>query len=141
MRMKSALLGFAVVGAIALSPLPASAAPATSSMAFSHTLNTQALNPASPESAGTILCNGDLCIQRTTSIINNKATVKAWADTFTFVGHFELLGPDGHIANSTTQAWVAGGAGWNFKGVARGSGYTIIAWDGSSKLGTVNFSV
>lgn len=148
MRKRSTLLGFVAGGAIILSTvataLPASAAPVTSLAAPStaqNTLNTQGPNTVTPDSVGSILCSGDLCIQRTTSIINNKATVKAWANTFTFVGHFELLGPDGHIANSTTAAWVAGGAGYNFNGVAAGSGYSIIAWDGSANIGQVNFRV
>jgi hypothetical protein len=154
MRIRSVLLGFVAAGAVVLSvgatTLPASAAPVSSAKVSSSTLGTRASStPASslaPNSAGAILCSGDLCIQRTTSIINHKATVKAWADTYDFYGHFELIGPDSHIANCPAgynEEWRAGGTGCNFTNVAQGSGYTIIAWKGSPpvNIGEVHFSV
>jgi hypothetical protein len=154
MRIRSVLLGFVAAGAVVLSvgatTLPASAAPVSSLKVSSSTLGTRASStPASslaPHSPGKILCSGDLCIQRTTSIINHKATIKAWADTYDFYGHFELLGPDGHIANCPeghNELWHAGGAGCNFLNVAQGGGYTIIAWDGSPpvNIGEVSFGV
>jgi hypothetical protein len=143
-RKRTALLGLMVTGAVALGTVatapPADAAPATSLTASANPLNAAGSLTVSPDSVGSVVCGGDLCIQRTTSIVNNKATVKAWARTFTFVGHFELRGPDGHIANSPTTSWAAGGAGYNFKGVAAGGGYSIIAWD-VTNIGQVNFRV
>jgi hypothetical protein len=156
MRMKSVLLGLAAAGAIVLSAgattLPASAAPVSSLKVSSSTLGTRASStPASslvPDTVGAVQCTGDLCIQRTTSIINNKATVKAWADTTSFFGHFELSGPDGHIANcpsNSNEQWNAGGTGCNFTNVAQGGGYTITAWKVSGKsvvnIGKVSFRV
>ena len=154
MRMKSVLLGFVAAGVIALSTgaaaLPASAAPAPSLKVSSSTLTTRALSapvgiviPASP---GAVICSGDLCIQRTSSIINNEATIEAWADNRPFHGHFELAGPDGVIANSADQDWYAGGAGHYFNNVARGGGYTITAWQGDptigyQNIGRVSFSI
>lgn len=150
--MPSILLSFAaasaiVLGASAATALPANAA-ATSAFRTSSGVtspkgsSTPVIRITSPADVGSILCNGDLCIQRVTSIINNKANIKAWADTTTFSGHFELDGPDGPIANSPTKVWSGGGAGFTFTGVARGGGYTMKAWQGTSVvLGTVHFSV
>jgi hypothetical protein len=144
--MKSVLLGFVAAGAIVLSTgattLPASAAPVTSLKVSSSTLSTRVSStPVSsfiPDSPGAVICRGDLCIQRTTSIINNRATVRAWANSFTFFGHFELSGPDGLIANSADKTWVSGGPGQNFTNVARGGGYTMTAWEGSRQFGYRN---
>lgn len=145
MRRRLTLLGFIASGAIVASAfataVPANAAPMATLTASSHSLVAPGPDTMSPDSTGKIECSGDVCIQRTTAIVNNKATVKAWANTFSFVGHFELLGPDGHIANSSTANWVASGAGANFKGVAAGGGYTVIAWDGDKNIGEVHFSV
>jgi hypothetical protein len=154
MRKKSALLGFAAAGAIVLSTvattLPASAAPVTSLTVSSSTLSTQGSSTRassfSPDSAGSVVCEGNLCIQRITSVVNNAATVEAWADGYTFTGHFELSGPDGLIGNSKNQTWVAGGTGHNFSGVPAGGGYTMTAWEGTPStgyhdIGQVNFAV
>jgi hypothetical protein len=145
MRKKLALLGLAIAGAIGLSTfatgLPASAAPATSITASAHTANAQGLGTVTPDAIGKVVCGAPtVCIQRTTEIINNKANVRAWANTVSFTGHFELVGPNGHIANSTVQHWVAGGGGWTFQGVAKGAQYSVIAW-GPGNVGHTNFSV
>lgn len=156
MRMKSVLLGFAAAGAIVLSTvattLPSNAAPVSSLKASSSTLSTRGSStPASniiPNDVGAVLCSGDLCIQRVTSIINNKATIKAWAWRFNFTGHMELSGPDGFIANAPTTdiLFTAGVTGVLFKNVARGGGYTITEWRGTRStgylnIGQVNFGV
>src|SRR5580692_2858083 len=140
---QSVLLGLAAAGAMVLSTvavtLPASAAPVTSSRVSSSA-------PAiglSPDSEGKLICSGNLCVQRVTSVENNEAYVEAWANKTTFTGHFALYGPDGHIANSKTQRWIGGGAGW-MPEIAAGGGYYIIAWQGGppwSNIGRVNFSV
>jgi hypothetical protein len=138
MRMKSVLIGFAATGAIVLSTvavaLPASAAPVASYQVSS----------SAPASVGAVLCSGDLCVQRVTSIDNGTAYVEAWANTAGFTGHFELSGPDGLIGNSKTKYWYAGGPGqlWD---IPQGGGYTVTAWQGSSApyrvIGQINFSV
>jgi len=143
LRKTSVLLGFAAAGAIVLSTvaaaLPASAAPVTSSNASSSA----SVSSVSPESAGKLLCSGNLCIQRVTSVENNEAYVEAWANSYTFTGHFALYGPDGWIANSKNKQWIGGGAGW-LPLIPAGSGYYIIAWQGGppwTNIGTVSFSV
>jgi hypothetical protein len=144
--MKSALIRFAAASAIVLSAvavtLPASAAPATSLKVSPSTLSAQGsstrANSPSIDDVGTILCSGNLCIQRVTAIINNKATIKAWAYRYNFTGHMELAGPDGFIANAPTSGdifWTAGVTGAFFRGVARGGGYTITAWRGTRTTG------
>jgi len=147
--LRSAAAGAIVLGAAATA-LPASAASVTSLKASASTLSTHGSSTSpgsiSPASAGSVVCEGDLCIQRVTSIINNAATVEAWADGYTFTGHFELSGPDGLIGNSPAGTWVAGGTGHYFSGVPEGSGYTITAWEGTSStgfhdIGQVNFRV
>lgn len=143
LRKTSVLLGFAAAGAIVLSTaavaLPASAAPVTSSKASSSA----AASSISPGSEGKLICSGNLCIQRVTSVVNNEAYVEAWAYKNTFTGHFALYGPDGWIANSKTKQWVGGGAGW-LPEIPAGGGYYIIAWQGGppwTDIGQVSFSV
>jgi len=142
-RKTSVLLRLAAAGAVVLgaaaAAVPANAAstaPQTSAAGAAAGSAVRALS-VSPDSAGSTVCEGDLCIQRITSIINNSATVEAWADGYTFTGHFELLGPDGHMANCPASAdytWVAGGTGCNFK-IPAGTGYTIKAWEGTRSTG------
>jgi hypothetical protein len=140
MRMKSVISGFAAVGAIALSTfataIPASAAPVPSSGASTSIVK--------PNDVGWIVCSGNICIQRISSIINNEADVKAWAWRTTFTGHFELDGPDGPMGNSGTRSWPAGGTGAVFL-IPRGNGYTITGWAGSAPPygdeGSVNFTI
>jgi len=144
-RKKSALLGLVLAGFIGLSTfatgLPASAAPATSLTASTNTLSAQSPDLVSPNAVGSVVCGGPaVCIQRTSEIVNHKATIRAWANTISFTGHFELTGPNGHIANSVTAHWVAGGNGPNFNGVPQGGGYSVIAW-GPGNIGHVNFAV
>jgi hypothetical protein len=144
-RKKSALLGLVVAGVIGLTTfatgLPASAAPATSLTASTSAVNAQGPTTAAPSGVGSVVCGGPvLCIQRTTIIVNHRANVAAWANTISFTGHFELVGPQGHIANSTVEHWVAGGKAFTFKNVAEGDGYTIIAW-GPGDIGHVAFRV
>jgi hypothetical protein len=94
---------------------------------------------------GDTQCDVDLCIKNLTKSGVNPATIKAWADTTTFTGHFELIYPDGHVRNSPTRTWKAGGAGFSFTKVPIGDGYTMKAWKGSGNkprnIGTVGFSV
>jgi hypothetical protein len=144
LRKASVLLGFAAAGAIVLSTvattLPASAAPVSSSKAASSSAPASSI---SPDSAGKLICSGNLCIQRVTSVENNEAYVEAWANTYTFTGHFALYGPDGWIANSKNKQWIGGGAGW-LPLIPAGGGYYIIAWQGGppwANIGEVSFSV
>jgi hypothetical protein len=146
MRKKSVLLGFAASGAIILGAstvaVPANAASLQSPSSKASTSSVSA-GKVSPASVGSILCGGDLCIQRITSIVNGKATVKAWADTRTFTGTFYLSGgPAGYFGQSSTKQWVAGGAGWPFTGVPQGGTYTATAWNtAGSEIGLVTFGV
>jgi hypothetical protein len=142
-RKTSVLLGFATAGAIVLSTVavtvPASAAPVASSKVSSSA----PASSVSPNSEGKLICSGNLCIQRVTSVENNEAYVEAWAYKTTFTGHFALYGPDGWIANSRNQRWIGGGAGW-LPLIPAGGGYYIIAWKGGppwSNIGEVSFSV
>jgi hypothetical protein len=140
---KSVLLGLAAAGAIVLSTvavaLPANAAPVTASRVSSSV----PASSFSPDSVGKLICSGNLCIQRVTSVENNEAYIEAWADKDSFTGHFALYGPDGWIANSRNQRWIGGGAGW-LPEIAAGGGYYIIAWEGGppwDNIGEVAFSV
>ena len=142
-RKTSVLLGFAAAGAIVLSTvavtLPASAAP----VALSQASSSAPASSIAPASVGKLICSGNLCIQRVTSVENNEAYVEAWAYKNTFTGHFALYGPDGWIANSNTKQWIGGGAGW-LPEIPAGGGYYIIAWQGGppwSNIGQVSFSV
>jgi hypothetical protein len=146
MRKKSILLGVAAAGAIVLSTvtvaLPASAAPVPSSKVSSSAITSR----VSPDSAGKLLCSGNLCVQRTTNIENNEAYVEAWAFKYNFTGWFTLYGPDGAMASSPGGAknWVGGGGGW-LPLIPKGSGYYIIAWQKTSgapaNIGEERFSV
>ncbi|MBR7827896.1 hypothetical protein KDK95_16380 [Actinospica sp. MGRD01-02] len=156
MRVKSSLLRLAAAGAVVLSAaataVPSSAAAVAPLKASSGTLSTHVSSTVaravSPDSAGSIICHGDLCIQRVTSVVNGVATVEAWADGYTFTGHFELSGPDGFIANypsSGYRTWVAGGTGAYFSGLAQDVTYTITAWSGTGApygdIGQVSFGI
>lgn len=107
---------------------------------------TAVLAPASGVvlAGGDIQCSGDLCIKNLTKSGVNPTTIKAWANTATFTGHFELIYHDGHVRNSPTRSWKAGGSGFNFTNVPIGDGYTMKAWKGSGNkpknIGTVGFS-
>jgi hypothetical protein len=139
MRKKSVLLRSAASGAIVLgafaAALPANAASAP--MPSSSTASS-----VSPASVGSILCNGDLCIQRITSIVNGKASVKAWAWKTNFTGTFYLEGAaEGYSGQSPTQKWIAGGTGHVFPGVPQGGDYVAAAWNSTEELGQVYFGV
>ena len=100
--------------------------------------------PAAAPAADPIQCDGDLCIQNISQGVFTS-TIKAWAKTTTFTGHFELKYSDGAVRNSPTRSWRAGGTGYDFTDVPVGDGYTMIAWKGTSNpftnIGTVGFSV
>ena len=145
MRKKSVLLGFAASGGIVLgafaATLPANAASLPSSTA--STQGSASAGSLSPDSVGSIVCGGDVCIQRITSVVNGKATIDAWANTATFTGVFYLgCGPVGDALNlsSPTQQWIAGGAGHDFAG-AYGD-CTVTEWKSSGvEIGNVSFAV
>jgi hypothetical protein len=147
MHKKPVLLGLAASGAITLgafaATVPASAASLTSSTASTHS-STSAVS-LSPASVGSILCSGDLCIQRVTSIVNGKATVKAWAFKTSFRGYFALT--DGDLGDydqeSPTEQWTAGGAGYLFTNVPQaGNPYTASAWTSpTNPIGWVYFGI
>ena len=145
MRKRSVLLRFTSSGAIILgafaATLPANAASLPSAPASTH--GSGSADSLSPASVGSILCSGDLCIQRITSVVNGTASVKAWADTSSFTGTFYLSGgPDGYDRASTTQKWNAGGAGFVFTNVPEGATYTATAWTTSNdEIGLVTFGV
>jgi hypothetical protein len=98
------------------------------------------------DNLGSILCNGDLCIQ-TNEINADSATIAAWAYTYAFGGHFELTTPDGQVFNSPTEVWAAGGAnyGFNVPLFCNQQWYTITAWAGNgnpyTEIGKVSFTV
>src|SRR5262249_50071548 len=83
-RMQSVLLSFAAAGAIVLGATTATALPASAAPASALRASSVLISPAgsaasdirlnSSRDVGAILCNGNLCIQRITAIINNKAT-------------------------------------------------------------------
>ena len=144
-RKRSVLLCSAASGAIVLSTF-AAALPANAASLPAAAASTNASSSAgslSPASVGSILCSGDLCIQRITSVVNGTASVKAWADTYSFTGSFYLSGgPDGYDRSSTTGKWNAGGTGYVFTDVPEGATYTATAWTtGGDEIGLVTFGV
>jgi hypothetical protein len=144
MRKKSVLLGFAASGAIVLGA-SAATLPANAASLPSSTASTSSPSAGSPSSAsvGSIVCAGDLCIQRITDIVNGKANVKAWAWKTNFTGTFFLAGgPAGYSGHSPTQGWTAGGTGYVFTNVPQGGGYTATQWTtGNDEIGLVTFAV
>jgi hypothetical protein len=139
-RKKYFLRGLLATGAIALSTagvaLPASAAPVTSA----HS----AVSAAPASAPGKLICSGDICVQRVTSISDNEAYVEVWAWKTGFTGHFQLYGPNGLIGNSSTTYWYAGGTGKLWR-IPAGGGYTAYGWAGKSApytpMGSINFAV
>lgn len=121
------LLSAAAIAGPAVVALPASAA----------TVTPAAVRPA----AGAVQCDANLCIQRTSENGVLPATVKAWANSKSFTGHFELIFPSDAVHNSPTESWKAGGAGYSFTGLGGGPGYEIVEWNGSSQDGLVGFAV
>lgn len=100
-----------------------------------------------------VVCNGDLCVQQG-ALSGGAAPVRAWADTTTFTGHFELdsngCGSPALWKNSPGGTWHAGGQGYTFTvpidGNCGNNGWGIIAWrhntNGSyTRLGTVTFFI
>ena len=99
-----------LLGLVAAVPAVANAAP----LLAAH----QSIRPAAAVPAvGAVQCDGNLCIQRTSASGANPATVRAWARTTTFTGHFELLFPDGVQKNSPNRSWTGGGSGFSFTGL------------------------
>ena len=117
MAALSALSAAALIGSAAMGALPASASTVV------------------PATAGATQCSGDLCIQNISPSGSSNSTIRAWADTTTFTGHFELTFSDGVAKNSPTETWHHGGAGFKFTGIPVGDGYRMTAWKGTSKTG------
>ena len=64
-------------------------------------------------------CGGDLCMQ-VVAESGNVATIKMWAYSYRFYGHFQLQMPNHRSTNGpNNQWWYAGGAG-----------YTFASWNG-----------
>jgi hypothetical protein len=142
--MKSVLLRLAtlvaiVLGTVALA-VPANAATVNSSQVAVSVANTYTVTPYS---YGAQQCSGDVCIQRVTSVENNSAYIEIWANTKSFYGHFELLGKDGHWANSSQKTWPKGCCGW-LPDVPTGN-WTAKAWQYSGgsyhNIGQVSFKI
>lgn len=133
MAAVTAMSAAALIGSGAMSVLPASAATPTSASASAS---------AAVPAADPILCTskGFLCVQNLSGE-NLPATIKAWADTKTFTGYFELQFPDGVTKRSSTGTWKAGGAGFNFTGVPQANGYNMIAVSGSKEIDNKSFNV
>jgi hypothetical protein len=133
----SLLAAVALAGSLALAATPAGAATAHPAKA--------AVTHVVPETKGSILCSGDLCIQYDGSIATcTIATVDAWADTTTESGHFEIEIPsEGYSQNSSSGTWVAGGAGFEFAVplYPRAVGYTVIFYHDKNSIGQVNFTI
>jgi hypothetical protein len=98
-----------------------------------------------------IVCGGDTCIQ-TASISGSYANVRAWANTTTFFGHFQLVntGCGTTIATSPNQVWPAGGAHYTFVNIfwktSCGNSWRITGWKKVSptkwdNMGSADFSI
>ena len=139
MRKKSVLLRSAASGAIVLgalaATLPANAAALPSSTA--STYGSISAGSLAPASVGSILCTGNLCIQRITSVVNGRANVKAWANTLNFTGYFVLT--RGATGQSPTHAWIAGGTGYVFTNLPAGVTLEITERAGIDILGVQSF--
>lgn len=93
--------------------------------------------------ADPISCSGDLCIQNI-SQNGSSSTIKAWAKTTTFTGHFEPQFPDGVVKNRPNEKWTAGGTGYDFTKVPEVNGYKMTAGKGTShfvSVGELGFNV
>jgi hypothetical protein len=100
---------------------------------------------SAPElAAGAIICGGDVCAQGFDQV-NNEGSIKAWANTTTFTGHFEIVNVVGNYANSPTKKWIAGGAGFVFTYEPLATSYNIDAWKGTkapyTKIGTAQITL
>lgn len=144
MRMKSGFLGLATLVTVVLSTVllgaPANAAtvdPAPVAVGLHNT------GIVAPNSVGAEQCSGRICIQRTTSVLNNSAYVEIWANGQPLSGHFELVGPDGHYANSRAKTWPANCCGWLPE--IPTNHWTAKAWDDHTGrailVGQVSFKV
>ena len=126
----------ALAGLMSLGTLPASAQVLEA---------TQANHLAIPQSGGVPHCSGDVCA-KWLSKTSFKVRIEVWAFKKNFTGHFELKTPAGAHFDSTSKAWVAGGAGYDVT-VALSSGkYEAIAWKNVSSgkyrnIGDVTFTV
>jgi hypothetical protein len=125
MAAASALSATLLIGSAVMGTLPASAS-------------------TSVNAKGAIQCGGDLCIQNQNTFPPLEP-VKAWAKSFGFRGHFELIFPSGAVRNSPTESWKAGGSGYTFDNLPIGAGYVMKAWENTSgrpkDIGDVSFQV
>jgi hypothetical protein len=129
----SALSACALIGPVVTSTLPPASASASASAAVVLHIS------AAEMESGAIICGGDVCAQGFDQV-NHEGSIKAWAKTTSFTGHFELVNDVGNYANSPTEDWKAGGAGFSFTYQPLSEGYNINAWKGTkapyTKIGT-----
>lgn len=109
-----------------------------------------ATQPSAPvPRAGSILCNGDLCIQTVSvNTSNHTAKVNAWADTRTVTGYFILQQPPvngiGSFEYSPTRTWPAGGTHYTFTTPLLHGTYWMFMYQGAppgSPIGDVGFGI
>jgi hypothetical protein len=138
MRLKAKLAVLLAASAIAL------AAPAVlSSVPAQASVSAPASAALIPQAYGAIQCSGDVCIQSTCAHCNIQ-NINAWANTYTFTGHFEFFFGIYVIRNSPDRTWPAGGTHYTFTGVDRALGTACVrAWKkvsgGYHDIGTVCF--
>lgn len=137
----------AAIACLSFSAAAASAASAATAQPSSHAVKASssvAREAAAQEKAAAaakadaaVLCSGDLCIQD--FVGNTTQTVHAWADTYSFTGHFELeygCSIAGcNIANSANKSWPAGGTHWSFTYTSAIISQCVWAWKGPSSTG------
>jgi hypothetical protein len=129
----------------------AAAIAAAMSLALAHPASASTARPnAAPDAIGGIVCSGDLCIQtQSCNSSHTKVTIREWAYSTGFFGHFELEDPNGVDYNypPTNTNWSPGG-GHNFTvPLYFDDTYTGIAWKYTpstgkyTNIGEVHFTV
>jgi len=123
---------------------------AAMSLALAHTASASTARAATPDAIGGIVCSGDLCVQtQSCNSSHTEVTIRLWADSTGFFGHFELEDPNGVDYNYPpyNTNWSKGG-GHNFTvPLYLGDTYRGIAWrytpssDKYTNIGQVNFTV
>jgi hypothetical protein len=121
-----------------------SVAPEAAAQASASASAPVVIHISAPELAsGAIICGGDVCAQGFDQV-NNEGSIKAWANTYSFTGHFEIVNVVGNYANSPTKKWIAGGAGFVFTYEPLDTSYNIDAWKGTgpyTKIGTAQITL
>jgi hypothetical protein len=141
-----ACLSFSAAAASAASAAtvqPSSALKARSSVAPEAAPQASA---AVPDAYGAILCQGDVCIQSQCAHCDVQ-NINAWANTYTFTGHFELTFGCSIAGcnnfNSPNRSWPRGGTHWTFDGVPAATiSASVRAWKGGPPwhaIGNVGF--